>query len=187
MIHLLLTICLKVLILVSSNEALVIDAALNPQVYIDIAKTNGWSIKYVTDTHIHADYLSRTRELAKASMANHLLIDKAGVDFEFTSVEAGDSIKFGTTQLQFIHTPGHTWESTTLKIGDDALLTGDTLFVDGIGRPDLKAEREEAVKKASQRLRHRYREILRDEIGQTVTTTSEIDEELRHLWTVVQS
>jgi glyoxylase-like metal-dependent hydrolase (beta-lactamase superfamily II) len=132
----------------SSDEAVVIDASLDPEVYIDLAKQNNWTIKYVTDTHVHADYVSRTRDLAFETGAKHILNDKTKVDFDFMPVTSGDSIKFGNTQLQFIHTPGHTWESTTFKIGCDVIFTGDTLFVDGIGRPDLKAEQEEAVKKA---------------------------------------
>lgn len=132
----------------SGEEAIVIDAALDPRVYIDLAKENNWKLKCVTDTHVHADYVSRTRDLASKSGAKHLLIDNVGVDFDFSPVKPGESISFGKTQLQFIHTPGHTWESTTFKIGEDVLLTGDTLFVDSVGRPDLKAEREEAVHKA---------------------------------------
>ena len=65
----------------SKNEAVVIDASLNPQVYLDLANANGWTIKYVTDTHIHADYLSRTRDLAKASIATHVLIDNAAAEY----------------------------------------------------------------------------------------------------------
>jgi glyoxylase-like metal-dependent hydrolase (beta-lactamase superfamily II)/rhodanese-related sulfurtransferase len=132
----------------SGNEAIVIDASLNPDVYLKLAQDNGWRIRYVMDTHIHADYISRTRELAKASGANHIFMDKSKVDFEFTPVAAGDHLKFGSASLQVIHTPGHTWESTTFKIDDLVIFTGDTLFIDGVGRPDLKAEQEEAVQKA---------------------------------------
>ena len=131
----------------SEDEAIVIDAALDPQVYLDLAKENGWSIKYVTDTHIHADYLSRTRELAKASLAKHLLIDKANVEYPFTPVKNGERLEFGNALLEVIHTPGHTLESTSFRLGNDAVFTGDTLFVDGVGRPDLKADQDEAVQK----------------------------------------
>jgi glyoxylase-like metal-dependent hydrolase (beta-lactamase superfamily II) len=132
----------------SEHEAIVIDASLAPQVYLDLAKENNWSIKYVTDTHIHADYLSRTRELAKASLARHILIDKANVDYSYTSIKNGERIKFGNAILEVIHTPGHTLESTSFRLGDDAVFTGDTLFVDGVGRPDLKADQDEAAKKS---------------------------------------
>ncbi|HTF31485.1 MAG TPA: MBL fold metallo-hydrolase [Flavitalea sp.] len=132
----------------SQKEAVVIDASLSPEVYLNIAGKNGWTVKYVLDTHIHADYVSRTRELAEASGAKHVLLDKAKVEFGFTPVHDGDSIGFGNTALDLIHTPGHTWESTTFKIGNHAIFTGDTLFIDSVGRPDLKAEQNEAVEKA---------------------------------------
>jgi glyoxylase-like metal-dependent hydrolase (beta-lactamase superfamily II)/rhodanese-related sulfurtransferase len=131
----------------SLNEAVVIDAALDPEVYTTLAKENGWTIKYVMDTHIHADYVSRTRELANVTAAKHLMIDKAKVDFGYMPVAPGESVAFGEEGIQFLHTPGHTWESATFKI-EKALFTGDTLFVDGIGRPDLKAGQAEAVEKA---------------------------------------
>jgi glyoxylase-like metal-dependent hydrolase (beta-lactamase superfamily II)/rhodanese-related sulfurtransferase len=143
----------------SGDEAIAIDAALNPDVYIELAKKNGWNIKYVMDTHIHADYISRSRELAKASGAKHLLIDKANVDFEFTVVSSNDHISFGKASVQFIHTPGHTWESTTFKIDELVIFTGDTLFIDGIGRPDLKAEPSEAIEK-SRHLYHTLKQLL---------------------------
>lgn len=132
----------------SDSEAVVVDASLDPQIYLTLARQNGWSIKYAVDTHIHADYISRTRDLSQASGATHLFTDKAQVDFDFTPVASGDTVAFGQSTIQFIHTPGHTWESTTLRIGDDVIFTGDTLFVDSIGRPDLKASQDEAVEKA---------------------------------------
>jgi glyoxylase-like metal-dependent hydrolase (beta-lactamase superfamily II)/rhodanese-related sulfurtransferase len=132
----------------SKDEAIVIDAALDPQVYLGIASKNGWMIKYVTDTHIHADYLSRTRELAKASIATHILIDSANVDYSYSPVSDGEHLQFGNASLQVIHTPGHTMESASFRLGDVAVFTGDTLFVDGVGRPDLKADQDEAIKRS---------------------------------------
>lgn len=132
----------------SENEAVVIDAALNPEIYKQLAKDNGWAIKYVMDTHVHADYVSRTKDLAATTGAKHLMTDKAKVDYNYSPIANGQSVRFGQAELTFLETPGHTWESTTYMIGDDALFTGDTLFIDGIGRPDLKAEQSEAVEKA---------------------------------------
>src|SRR5579859_3197338 len=132
----------------SENEAIVIDASVDPKVYLDIVKANSWSIKYVTDSHVHADYLSRTRELANASLAKHVLIDEAKVEYPFTPVKNREQIKFGSATLEVIHTPGHTLESTSFRLGDDALFTGDTLFVDGVGRPDLKGDQDEAIKRS---------------------------------------
>ncbi len=143
----------------SNGEAVVIDASLSPKVYQEIANKNGWTIKYVMDTHVHADYVSRTRELASATGAKHLMIDKANVDFDFTPIASGETIKVGHSAIQFLHTPGHTWESTSFVLDDSAIFTGDTLFVDGIGRPDLKAEQSEAIEK-SKALYHSVRQIL---------------------------
>ena len=143
----------------SSDEAIVIDASLDPAVYLNFAKKNGWTIKYALDTHIHADYVSRTKALAAASGAKHIMIDQADVEFEFTAVAPDGSISFGDTSLLVLHTPGHTWESTVFKLDDHAIFTGDTLFVDGVGRPDLKAEQNEAIEKAK-RLYHSLNRIL---------------------------
>jgi glyoxylase-like metal-dependent hydrolase (beta-lactamase superfamily II)/rhodanese-related sulfurtransferase len=139
----------------SSGEAIVIDAALDPKIYIDLAQSNGWSIKYVADTHIHADFISRSRELANVTMAKHLLIDSAKVNFSFTPVVDREQIKVGNASIEIIHTPGHTMESSSFKLGDDALFTGDTLFVDGVGRPDLKADPDEATTRS----KHLYRSL----------------------------
>jgi glyoxylase-like metal-dependent hydrolase (beta-lactamase superfamily II)/rhodanese-related sulfurtransferase len=146
-------------VLGSEDEAVVIDAALDPKIYLDIARKNGWTIKYALDTHIHADYVSRTGDLAKASGAKHGLIDKAQVDFEFFSFSHGDRIRFGKAALEVIHTPGHTWESTSFKLDDDAIITGDTLFIDSIGRPDLKADAQEAAERAK-KLFHSVKALL---------------------------
>ena len=132
----------------SRDEAVVIDAALDPDVYKRIAKTNGWTIRFIMDTHIHADYVSRSRELAGVTGANHLMIENANLDFEFIPVRSGGSIKFGDAELKVLHTPGHTWESAAFILDEHAIFTGDTLFVDGIGRPDLKADNGEAEARA---------------------------------------
>jgi glyoxylase-like metal-dependent hydrolase (beta-lactamase superfamily II)/rhodanese-related sulfurtransferase len=132
----------------SAGEAIVIDAALDPIVYQTLAKQNGWTIKYVMDTHIHADYVSRTRDLAQASGARHLLIEGANVTFNFEAVRNHGVVKFGNSEIEFVHSPGHTWESTTFKLDNSVIFTGDTLFIDGIGRPDLNVEKNEGIEKS---------------------------------------
>ena len=143
----------------SQYEAVVIDASLDPKIYLEIARQNGWAIKYALDTHIHADYVSRTRDLANASGAKHALIDKANVAFEFMPLSDGETIQFGSAGLKVIHTPGHTWESTTFKLDDYAIFSGDTLFIDSVGRLDLKAKQQEAVEKA-RKLFHSLKKLL---------------------------
>lgn len=140
--------CLSYLI-GSGKEAIVVDASLDPEVYLSLARERGWSILYVMDTHVHADYLSRTRELTAAANARHLFIEEAKVDYPFTAIKDQQVLSFGQARLTVLHTPGHTPESTTYLINDKVLLTGDTLFTDGVGRPDLKASQEEARLKAS--------------------------------------
>ncbi len=134
----------------SAGEAIVIDAALEPEVYQQLAKENGWKIKYATDTHIHADYVSRTKEVASVTGSQHLMINKATVEYSFNPVVDKEVISIGNSKLQFFSTPGHTLESTTIKVDDVAIITGDTLFIDGVGRPDLKANEGEAIIKSKQ-------------------------------------
>lgn len=132
----------------SGGEAVVIDAALDPEVYLQLARENSWKIRCVTDTHVHADFISRTPELARQANAMHLMPENAKVEFNFTPVRNKEAMPFGNASLVVVHTPGHTWESISLQIGEEAVFTGDTLFVDGIGRPDLKADPDEVVLKA---------------------------------------
>lgn len=134
----------------SGNEAIVIDASLDPQVYIKLAEDKGWTITKVMDTHLHADYVSRTRELAEATGADYLLYHEADVEFPFTPVKNNQSITFGNSAITALHTPGHTPESTSFLLKGNAVLTGDTLFTDGVGRPDLKASQQQALRKAEQ-------------------------------------
>jgi glyoxylase-like metal-dependent hydrolase (beta-lactamase superfamily II)/rhodanese-related sulfurtransferase len=133
----------------SGNKAIVIDASLDPSIYDTIAKTEGWKIDFVTDTHIHAGYVSRTKDLANYSGAKHLMNSNASVSYSFTPLEDNELLKIGEIEIKVIHTPGHTWESTSYSIDNKVLLTGDTLFTDGIGRPDLKADEEEAIRKST--------------------------------------
>ena len=133
----------------SGKSAMVVDASLDPKVYIDLATNEGWTIETVSDTHIHADYISRTIDLQKATNAVHIMHFSAQVSYPFTAIQNEAIIKIGNVNIQLIQTPGHTWQSFSFLINNKALLTGDTLFTDGIGRPDLKADREEAIKKAA--------------------------------------
>lgn len=139
--------CISYLI-ISGNQAAVIDASLNPEVYITIANKNNSTIKYVMDTHTHADYVSRTRELANDSNAKHIFIDIAQVDYEYIKIKDREKIYIGNSTIEIIYTPGHTLDSVSYLLDNKYIFTGDTLFVDGIGRPDLKANIEETIYKA---------------------------------------
>lgn len=141
----------------SGGKALVIDPALSPEVYEGQANQRGWTITGVLDTHVHADHLSRARRLADRTDATLYLPAQERVSFSHQPLEDGDTLPFGDATLTALHTPGHTPESTTYRLGGRALFAGDTLFLQGVGRPDLDADPEEAQRKA----RRLYRSLQR--------------------------
>ena len=139
--------CLSYLIGVG-EEAVVIDASLDPQVYLDLAGRHGWQITHVLETHIHADHLSRSRQLAGRTGARLFLPDQQRVTFPFTAIYDGDRLSIETMQLTALRTPGHTPESSCYLLEGQLLFTGDTLFPTGVGRPDLDASPQEAQARA---------------------------------------
>ncbi|MEJ5054790.1 MBL fold metallo-hydrolase [Sphingobacterium sp. MYb382] len=135
----------------AKNEAIVIDAKRDIDTYLEIAKRNNMRITHVAETHIHADFLAGTRELAEVTGATMYLSDEGGADwqYEFTHVglKEGDKIQVGNLSLTVMHTPGHTPESISFLLRDHPasdepvmLFTGDFVFVGDIGRPDLLEE-----------------------------------------------
>ena len=135
--------CLSYLI-GAGEEAFVIDASLDPQIYLDLARSHGWQITRVFDTHIHADHLSRSRQLAERSGAMLFLPEQQRVSFPFTAMRDGDTLATPQLMLTALRTPGHTPESTCYLLNNAFLFTGDTLFLTSIGRPDLHANAQEA-------------------------------------------
>jgi glyoxylase-like metal-dependent hydrolase (beta-lactamase superfamily II)/rhodanese-related sulfurtransferase len=135
--------CLSYLIGVG-EEAFVIDASLDPQVYLEQARSRGWQITSVFDTHIHADHLSRSRQLAQMSGAVLFLPDQERVSYPFMAMRDGDTLATPQLMLTALRTPGHTLESTCYLLNNSVLFTGDTLFPTSIGRPDLHADEQEA-------------------------------------------
>src|SRR5579859_2894955 len=140
--------CLSYLI-GAKDEAFVIDASLDPQVYLDLASQYGWQITSVLDTHIHADHLSRSSQLAQMSGAKLFLPDQQRVSFPFTAIRDGDTLATLDQMLTALRTPGHTPESTCYLLNNAILFTGDTLFPTSIGRPDLHADEQEARARSS--------------------------------------
>ncbi len=135
--------CLSYLI-GSEKEAAVMDASLDPDVYLHAAQSQDWSIAAVLDTHIHADHLSRSRLLAERAGAKLYLPDQKRVKYSFTALKEGSTIQVGKAFINALKTPGHTPESMCYLLDRQALFTGDTLFLQGVGRPDLHASTEEA-------------------------------------------
>jgi hydroxyacylglutathione hydrolase len=120
--------------------------------YSEFAQAKGMEIKYVIDTHIQADHVSGGRALSEKTGAQYCLHESADVDFNFTSLTDGQELDLGNVKFRVLHTPGHTPESICLLVTDKTrgpepwfLLTGDTLFVGAIGRPDLPGRAEESA------------------------------------------
>jgi glyoxylase-like metal-dependent hydrolase (beta-lactamase superfamily II) len=122
----------------SKSEAIVIDASVDPDVYVRLLSERGWRLVAVADTHIHADHLSRSRQLAHLEGAALLVPTQDRAQYPFRPVADGDRITFGSTALVAMRTPGHTDESTTYMLDHAAAFTGDTLFLNSVGRPDLE-------------------------------------------------
>ena len=132
----------------SSSEAAVIDPSVSPDVYLELAHRQGWSIRYVLETHIHADHLSRAREVATRTDAVLLLPPQDRARFVFAPIRDGEQMRLGEATLRALHTPGHTNESTSYVLNEAAVFTGDTLFTNGVGRPDLHADPDAARARA---------------------------------------
>lgn len=127
----------------SDGVAAVVDPQRDVDQYIQEAKAQGFQIKYVIETHLHADFVSGHRELAGRTGAEIVFSERAGATFPHRAVRDGDEMRIGNVTLRIMETPGHTPESVSiLVISDDSnepqrVLTGDTLFVGDVGRPDL--------------------------------------------------
>jgi hydroxyacylglutathione hydrolase len=132
----------------AKGVAIVIDAQRDVDVYLKIAKQNNLKITHIAETHIHADFLCGSRELAAATGAELYLSDEGGDDWQYqfphTGLKHGDKITVGNLTLEVMHTPGHTPESITFLLTDYAatdqpvmVFTGDFVFVGDVGRPDL--------------------------------------------------
>jgi glyoxylase-like metal-dependent hydrolase (beta-lactamase superfamily II) len=139
--------CLSYLI-GSGGEAAVVDASLAPQVYLNLAVNHGWQIRHVLDTHVHADHLSRARALAERTGAIVHLPETDRVAYPYAAIREGEVVAVGDARLTALRTPGHTPEAMCYLLDETALFTGDTLFLIGVGRPDLEASADEARERA---------------------------------------
>jgi glyoxylase-like metal-dependent hydrolase (beta-lactamase superfamily II) len=131
--------------------AAVVDPLGNIQPYLDAA--GSMKIRYVFDTHLHADHVSAGRELAKAASAEYVLCSNATADFPFRGVEDGEVLELGNVSIRVLHTPGHTPEHISLMVtdrmrGDEPwfVLTGHTLMAGDLGRTELATSAEEGAR-----------------------------------------
>ena len=128
----------------SDGEAVVVDPQRDVDEYLAEASAQGFQIKYVIETHLHADFVSGHQEIANRTGAEIVFAEKAGVEFPHRPVRDGEELRIGKVALQIIETPGHTPEGICILATDTEapdeppkLLTGDTLFIGDVGRPDL--------------------------------------------------
>jgi glyoxylase-like metal-dependent hydrolase (beta-lactamase superfamily II)/rhodanese-related sulfurtransferase len=128
----------------SDGEAVVVDPQRDVDEYLAEASAQGFQIKYVIETHLHADFVSGHQEIAARTGAQIVFGEKAGVQFAHRAVRDGEELRIGKAVLQILETPGHTPEGICILVTDTAspdepqkLLTGDTLFIGDVGRPDL--------------------------------------------------
>lgn len=157
--------CLSYMV-VNNGEAAIIDAVRFTEVFTQFAEAKNLTIKHVFDTHLHADHISGGRAIATATNATYYLPPKDAeeVNFAYTALEDGLSIQLGnsTIDVQAIYSPGHTIGSTSFIVDGQYLLTGDILFVDSIGRPDLAGLAQDWVADLRQTLYARYRELAKN-------------------------
>ncbi len=132
----------------ATGESIVIDAKRDVDTYLQIAKENNLKITHITETHIHADFLAGSRELAALTGAQMYLSDEGGPEWQYEfphkGLKHGDQTKVGNLTLEVLHTPGHTPESISFLLTDHPatdepvmIFTGDFVFVGDVGRPDL--------------------------------------------------
>jgi hydroxyacylglutathione hydrolase len=126
----------------NNGEAAIIDPLRETRPYLDLLKQNNDTLKYIFETHFHADFVSGHVDLAKKTNAKIVFGPKAQTDYESYIAKDAEEFKIGKLTLRVIHTPGHTLESTTYLLLDEnqkplCIFTGDTLFIGDVGRPDL--------------------------------------------------
>src|SRR5689334_18994048 len=125
----------------SDGEAAVVDPQRDVDQYIEEAERRRMKIRFVIETHLHADFVSGHHELAERTGAEIVFGRRAGADFAHRAVADGDELRLGRLTLRILETPGHTPESICIGVHDEgrprAVLTGATLFVGDAGRPDL--------------------------------------------------
>jgi len=129
----------------SNGEAVIIDPLREIQPYLAKAESRDAKIKYVLETHFHADFVSGHVDLAKATGAQIVFGPNAVTTYDAYIAKDGEELKVGDVTIKVLHTPGHTMESTTFLLQDEngkdyALFSGDTLFIGDVGRPDLAAK-----------------------------------------------
>jgi glyoxylase-like metal-dependent hydrolase (beta-lactamase superfamily II) len=152
--------CLSYLV-ESNGEGAMIDTNRMLEPYETFIRDHNIKLTHVLDTHLHADHISGGRKIAEKLDATYYLPpkDATEVTFQYQQLNDGDEYKVGKTTIKAVYSPGHTIGSTSFVIDDQFLLTGDILFIDSIGRPDLAGKAEDWVGDLRNSLYNRYREL----------------------------
>ena len=147
----------------SAGEAVVIDPLREVGPYLERAEKDGVKIKYILETHFHADFVSGHLDLAKKTGATIIFGPLANPTFDCKIATDGERLKIGDVEIEVLHTPGHTMESTTYLLKNErgknhAIFSGDTLFLGDVGRPDLAQKAADMTQeKLAQTLYHSLR------------------------------
>ncbi len=154
--------------LISDGEIALVDPARNPQPYYDLAEREGAKITTIIETHPHADFVSSHKEIAEKTGAKIYVSKLLGAEYKHHSFDDGDTIKIGKTVLKALNTPGHSPDSICVVVIDEdgkdqAVFTGDTLFIGDCGRPDLR-ETAGALTATRQELARQMYHSLRDKL-----------------------
>jgi hydroxyacylglutathione hydrolase len=133
--------------------AAVCDPVEQIEPYLRVSEETGMKIRYVIDTHVHADHISGGRRLAEATGADYVLHESAGARFQFRGVKENEELDLGNVRIHVLHTPGHTPEHMSLVVTDKTrgpepwfLLSGHTLMVGDLGRTELASTAEEGAR-----------------------------------------
>jgi glyoxylase-like metal-dependent hydrolase (beta-lactamase superfamily II) len=157
--------CLSYMV-VSNGEAAIIDATRLTDIYLEFAESIGAKITHVFDTHLHADHISGGRNIAEKTDATYWLPpkDATEVTFSYQPLEEGNDVEIGNVKINIhaLYSPGHTIGSTSFIVDEKFLLSGDILFIDSIGRPDLAGLAQDWVGDLRESLYKRYRELSED-------------------------
>ena len=156
--------CLSYLVGVPGGNAVVVDPTRDAEPYLDLAAEHAMSVTHVVDTHVHADHVSGGPALAARLGAEyHLPPEDAGglVPFPNRPLRDGDELDLGSAVVRALtmHLPGHTPGTTALLVSDKVLLVGDTVFVRGLGRPDLTGQAEELARDLFRSVHERLRPL----------------------------
>jgi len=155
----------------SNGEAAIIDPLRETKPYIERLEKDGVKLKYIFETHFHADFVSGHLDLSKKTGASIVYGPNAKPDFEFISAEDNQVFEIGDIKIKVLHTPGHTMESTTYLLidaegKDHAIFSGDTLFLGDVGRPDL-------AQKAATMTQEQLAGILYDSLREKIMTLAD--------------